>query len=181
MTPIQQIKAALHFDEYVARYLTVKNKSALCPFHVEKSPSLALHEQWGKCFGCGWAGDVVKFSAEYHDITLSAAVRMLADELGIQLIHQSASHPYDALKADRERMEAVEWRRLTKLQMVSAADYDTSLPFIEDLDAMTHHQLLAAYREQRTVEQAATLRDSARAHAKPTVESLVKEFLSWSR
>lgn len=181
MTPIEQIKAALPFTSYVSRYVKPKNGYAICPFHTEKSGSLKLHDTWGRCFGCGWSGDVIKFASEYHSITTAAAIRLLASELNIPLTRQPAVHPYEAIKAKRLHDEAVEWRRLTRLQMVNAPDYETSIPFLEDLDSMTRQQILSAYQEQRTTEQAAFLRQSAADHAKPTVESLVKEFLQWSR
>jgi len=181
MTPIEQIKAALPFVDYVSRYLQPKQNFVICPFHTEKSGSLKLHDTWGKCFGCGWSGDVIKFAVAYHAISTGDAIRMLADELNIPLTRQAAVHPYDAIKAKRIQDEAIEWRRLTRLQMVNAPDYETSIPFLEDLDSMTRQQILTAYQEQRTVEQAAMLRQSAADHAKPTVESLVKEFLQWSR
>lgn len=181
MTPIEQIKAALPFSSYVSRYLQPKRGYVICPFHTEKSGSLKLHDTWGRCFGCGWSGDVVKFAAEYHSITTAAAIRLLASELNIPLTRQPSVHPYEAIKAQRLHDEAMEWRRLTRLQMVNAPDYETSIPFLEDLDSMTRQQILSAYQEQRTTEQAAFLRQSAADHAKPTVESLVKEFLQWSR
>jgi hypothetical protein len=181
VTPIEQIKAALPFVDYVSRYLQPKRGYVICPFHTEKSGSLKLHDTWGRCFGCGWSGDVIKFAVAYHSISTGDAIRMLADELNIPLTRQPAVHPYDAIKAKRIHDEAMEWRRLTRLQMVNAPDYETSIPFLEDLDAMTRQQILTAYQEQRTTEQAAALRQSAADHAKPTVESLVKEFLQWSR
>jgi len=181
MTPIEQIKEALRFDDYVSRFVPLKRGYASCPFHKEKSGSLKCHEKFGKCFGCGWSGDIIKFATEYHSISTSDAIRMLADELGISLTRQPAKHPYDAKKAERIRLEAEEWRRLTRLQMIDAPNYETSIPFLEDLDSMTRNQILSSYQEQRTVEQAAMLRQSAADHAKPTVESLLKEFLQWSR
>ena len=181
MTPIQQIKAALPLASYVSRYLKPKNGYVICPFHTEKSGSLKIHKEYAKCFGCGWSGDIITFASAYHSITTSAAIRLLASELNIPLTRQPAVHPYEAIKAQRLHDEAMEWRRLTRLQMVNAPDYETSIPFLEDLDSMTRQQILAAYQEQRTPAQAAELRASAAKHAKPTVESLVKEFLAWSR
>lgn len=181
MTPIEQIKAALPFDSYVSRYLQPKRGYVICPFHTEKSGSLKLHKMYGRCFGCGWSGDIITFASAYHSITTSAAIRLLAAELNITLTRKPSVHPYEAIKAKRLHDEAMEWRRLLRKQMVEAPDYETSIPFLEDLDSMTRQQILAAYQEQRTVEQAAALRASAANHAKPTVESLVKEFLQWSR
>ena len=181
MTPIQQIKAALRVDEYASRFIKIKNGTALCQWHKERTPSLKLHAAYFKCHACGIGGDIITFASAYHSITTSAAIRLLASELNIPLTRQPAVHPYEAIKAQRLHDEAMEWRRLTRLQMVNAPEYETSIPFLEDLDSMTRQQILAAYQEQRTPAQAAELRASAAEHAKPTVESLVKEFLQWSR
>lgn len=120
MTPIEQIKAAIRVDEYAARYLTVRNGKALCPFHKEKSPSLALHEDYAKCFGCGWSGDVIKFAAAFHDVSTGDAIRMLAEEAGVTLTRQPEKHPYDVKKAERTSAEAAEWRSQIRRSLVEA-------------------------------------------------------------
>jgi len=162
MTPIQQIKAAIHCGEYIGRFIDVRRGKAICPFHKEKTASLQVHDDYFKCHGCGIGGDVIKFAVAYHAISTGDAIRMLADELNIPLTREAAVHPYDAIKAKRIHDEAMEWRRLIRLQMVNAPDYETSIPFLEDLDSMTRQQILTAYQEQRTVAQAAMLRASIR-------------------
>lgn len=181
MTPIDQIKEALDVDEYASRYVTIRAGKTLCFIHREKTPSLAIHKKYFKCHGCGTSGDIITFAAQYHGVSTGEAISMLADELGIPLTRQPQLSPYDAIKAQRLQVEAMEWRRLTRLQMIESDDYETSVPFLEDLDSMTRHQILTSYQKQRTPEQAAMLRQSAADQAKPTVESLVKEFLQWSR
>lgn len=165
MTPIQQIKAAIRVDEYAARYLTIKNGKSLCCFHVERTPSLSLHEHYFYCHGCSIGGDLIKFAAEYHAITVSDSVRMFASELGIPLKRQPAAHPYDAAKDARIRAEADEWRRQMKAALIAALHtdkYDLVLPFLERLESMSPSLVTKAYREQRTLEQASLLRESIR-------------------
>ena len=162
MTPIQQIKAALPVNAYASRYLTIRAGKALCPFHKEKTPSLSLQEQYFCCHGCHIKGDIISFAAAYHGISTSAAIRMLADELGITLVKQAALRPYDAIKAKRERAEAEEWYRQCRRTLIAsmlADDYDRVLPFLTALEAA---HPITAYREQRTVEQAALLRAAIR-------------------
>lgn len=162
MTPIQQIKAAMPVNTYASRYLTVRAGKALCPFHKEKTPSLSLHKEYFKCHGCGASGDILSFASAYHGISTSAAIRMLADELGIVLTKQAHIKPYDAVKAKRERAEADEWYRQCRRTLIAsmlADDYDRVLPF---LTAIESAHPITAYREQRTVEQAALLRAAIR-------------------
>ncbi len=165
MTPIQQIKAAIRCDDYIARYLEVKNNKSLCPVHNEKTPSLVLHDTWARCFGCGWHCDIISFAREYHGISTGDAIRMLAEEAGVQLTHQPAPHPYDAARAARTAAECEEWHRQTRAALLASLhtdDYDRILPFLTALESMTRSQLLAAYLAQRTVEQGSLLRESVR-------------------
>jgi len=56
---------------------------ACCPFHSEKTPSFHVTRTFYKCFGCGAAGDVFKFLAEFSGLDFKDALAYLAGELGI--------------------------------------------------------------------------------------------------
>lgn len=58
-----------------------------CPFHNEKTPSFSVNEelQIYKCFGCGAAGDVIKFVQERERTDFNGAVRILADRVGMEI------------------------------------------------------------------------------------------------
>lgn len=162
MTPIESIKSSLSLLDYAARFLEIKRGKAICFLHAEKTASLSIYKDYFYCHGCGAGGDVVKFAAAYHEISVGSAVRMLAAELGIPLSRQTKPHPYDAAKARRERMEAEEWKRSARRSLLASLhqdDYDRVLPFLERLESAP---ALAAYREQRTPEQAVLLRESIR-------------------
>ena len=53
MTPIEQIKASLRVDQYASRFMKIKNGTALCQWHKERTPSLKLHAAYFKCHACG--------------------------------------------------------------------------------------------------------------------------------
>ncbi|MEI9811764.1 MAG: DNA primase [Acidobacteriota bacterium] len=61
--------------------------SGLCPFHQEKTPSFSVNQtrQFYKCFGCGVAGDVLKFVMEHDGLTFPEALRFLAERYGIPM------------------------------------------------------------------------------------------------
>lgn len=179
MTPIEQIKAAIRVDEYAARYLTVRNGKALCPFHKEKTPSLSVHEAFYKCHACGVGGDVIKFAAAFHDISTGDAIRMFAAELGIPLTRQPEKHPYDAAKDARMRAEAEEWKRQMRRSIILAMHYDhfdRIEPFLDMVNALGGQRLLAAYKEQRTMEQGIRIRESIR--EKDQWEKAMKPLIS---
>ena len=67
---IEELKRKLNIVDVVGRYCQLKRQGstnywACCPLpgHTEKTPSFSVNEpgQFYKCFGCGKAGDVIKF------------------------------------------------------------------------------------------------------------------------
>lgn len=165
MTAIEHIKSGIRFDDYAGRFLEIMNHKAKCPAHEEKTASLVIHETWAKCFGCGWHGDIIDFAALYHGISPRAAVRMLADELGIPFTRQAPVHPYDAAKAARIRAEADEWHQHVRAALVTSRnsdDWDRVAPYLARFDSLRRGEVLAQYTDQRTPAQAAMLRESIR-------------------
>jgi len=62
-----------------------RNRRACCPFHMEKTPSFHINpKNFYKCFGCGAAGDGIKFVEEYMKVDFKEAIRWLADMKNIQ-------------------------------------------------------------------------------------------------
>jgi len=50
----------------------------LCPFHKEKTPSFTIFENnHAFCFGCGWHGNVIDYTMEYHRLSFIEACRRL--------------------------------------------------------------------------------------------------------
>jgi len=186
-SPIPAIKTAIPCDGYIARFLTVKHGKALCPFHVEKTPSLSVHPTHYFCFGCNASGDVITFASQYHQIPIREAIRQLAAEAGVPLVGQPKPHHYTAIKQQRLHDEAKEWHSRVRRSLVDAMnrasdsglpnDYHQITSLRTYLEAMTTPQRLDAYTTQRTPEQAALLR------VKPpvTVESLITRLLQWMR
>ena len=63
------------------------NLLALCPFHNEKTPSFSVSPSKGiyKCFGCGAAGNSVKFVMEHDQLTYPEALKVLAKKYNIEV------------------------------------------------------------------------------------------------
>jgi len=74
-------------DSRVSLKKTGMNYQACCPFHEEKTPSFSVqpNKQFYKCFGCGAAGDAIKFLREYDRMSFIDAVRYLAKSAGLQM------------------------------------------------------------------------------------------------
>ena len=57
---------------------------AICPFHEEKTASLAIKEgeNWFKCFGCGKSGNIYKWIQWTENLTFDQAVQKVAGLTG---------------------------------------------------------------------------------------------------
>lgn len=94
---VAQIKERLPIDQVVGRYVPLKKAGrtlkGLCPFHGEKTPSFTVNVERGiyKCFGCGRGGDIFAFVMEHEGLTFPEALRLLADQAGVQLPEQLGS------------------------------------------------------------------------------------------
>ncbi|QTN35982.1 DNA primase [Cognatishimia activa] len=73
---------------------------APCPFHHEKTASFHVDDQKGfyYCFGCHAKGDMFKFVQETENVGFMEAVKILADEAGMQMPDRD---PRAQEKADR--------------------------------------------------------------------------------
>lgn len=88
---VDRIKQAADIVEVVGDFVSLKKKganySACCPFHNEKSPSFNVNpvRQIFKCFGCGAAGDAIKFVMDIDGVGYGEALRYLASKYQIEI------------------------------------------------------------------------------------------------
>jgi DNA primase len=88
---VERIKHAADIVEVVGDFVSLKKKganySACCPFHNEKTPSFNVNpsRQIYKCFGCGAAGDAIKFVMDVDGIGYGEALRYLAGKYNIEI------------------------------------------------------------------------------------------------
>ncbi|GGN10532.1 DNA primase [Dyadobacter beijingensis] len=88
---VERIKHAADIVEVVGDFVSLKKKganySACCPFHNEKTPSFNVNpvRQIYKCFGCGAAGDSIKFVMDIDGIGYGEALRYLAGKYNIEI------------------------------------------------------------------------------------------------
>ncbi len=94
---IDRIRQAADILEVVGEFVSLKkrgsNYTACCPFHNEKSPSFNVNPARGiyKCFGCGKAGDSVRFVMDIENIGYPEALRYLAKKYGIEIEEREQS------------------------------------------------------------------------------------------
>ncbi|MDR3079014.1 MAG: DNA primase [Rickettsiales bacterium] len=84
-------------------------KVARCPFHSEKTPSFQVNDEKGfyHCFGCGAHGDVFDFLMRRDGLDFSGAVKMLAEENGLEL-PRSSPQEEERHRIAREESEIIQ-------------------------------------------------------------------------
>ena len=88
---IRNILDTARIEEVISDFVTIKKRGAnylgLCPFHNEKTPSFTVSPSKGiyKCFGCGKAGDVIRFVMEHDQLSYPEALRFLAAKYHIEV------------------------------------------------------------------------------------------------
>ena len=119
---IEQIAAANDIVEVIGTYFPLKRAGstfkALCPFHQEKTPSFTVSpsRQTFHCFGCGAGGSVFRFVMDYEHLDFPAAVKKLAQRVGIPVIEERGTFSGDDDRQHEARRvllqlhsEAAEW------------------------------------------------------------------------
>ena len=119
---IDQVRDSNEIVNLVGSYLKLKRKGvnyfAVCPFHHEKTPSFSVNasKQIWHCFGCNRGGNVFSFVMEYEKVNFIDAVKMLAENAGIEL-------PESGVREEGESKSAV----LYKANRTAASEYHKQL------------------------------------------------------
>ena len=107
---IMSILDTVRIEEVVGDFVNLKKRGAnligVCPFHKEKTPSFIVSPAKGifKCFGCGKAGDSVRFIMEHEHYSYPEALRYLANKYGI-IIEEKEQSPEELMaQNEREKM-----------------------------------------------------------------------------
>jgi len=88
---ILEIKNKVNIVDVIGNYLPLeqkgKNYFAICPFHDDHNPSMSIspEKQIYTCFVCGASGNVFNFVSNYEKIPFFAAVKKVAEQVGINI------------------------------------------------------------------------------------------------
>ena len=107
---IQNILDTSRIEEVVGDFVSLKKRGSsmigLCPFHNEKTPSFHVSPAKGifKCFGCGKAGNSLKFIMEHEHFTYPEAIRFLANKYKIEIEEKEVSPEEKIVIDERESL-----------------------------------------------------------------------------
>ncbi|MEM9737612.1 MAG: DNA primase [Bacteroidota bacterium] len=111
-TTLATIKSCISIEEVIRDFLPLKKKGnghtlwGCCPFHHEKTPSFAVQAEKGfyKCFGCGKAGDAIRFLEEKEGLSYLESMRYLADKYGVSWDEEVVSDQEKKLYDSQEKL-----------------------------------------------------------------------------
>ncbi len=107
---IQQILDATHIEEVVGEFVSLRKRGsnyiACCPFHDEKTPSFSISPAKNiyKCFGCGKAGDSVRFLMDHDHLSYPDALRYLARKYNITIAEERLTEEQQEKKNERDSL-----------------------------------------------------------------------------
>ncbi|MBD2701110.1 DNA primase [Spirosoma sp. BT702] len=107
---VERIRQASDILEVINDFVSLKKRGtnyiACCPFHNEKSPSFNVNpsRQIYKCFGCGKAGDAVRFVMDIENIGYGEALRYLAKKYGVEIEEQEQTPEEFLRQNERESL-----------------------------------------------------------------------------
>lgn len=107
---IQLVKDTMRTEDIVGDYVNLKRRGqnliGLCPFHGEKTPSFNVNPARNiyKCFGCGEAGDAIKFLMDLEQLSYPDAIRRIAARYGIKLEEKEVSQE---VREENQRRESL--------------------------------------------------------------------------
>ena len=110
---IDRIFEAAKVEDVVGSYVSLKKRGAnllgLCPFHHEKTGSFTVSPSKGiyKCFGCGKAGNAVRFIMEIEQCSYIEAIKHLAQRYHITIEERELTQEEKQRQDDRESMFVV--------------------------------------------------------------------------
>ncbi len=88
---VEEVRQKTDIVDLVGQYVHLKKKGSsyfgLCPFHGEKTASFSVSpgKQIFYCFGCGKAGDSIRFLMEYENLSCVEALEELAERANVTL------------------------------------------------------------------------------------------------
>ncbi|MBK7149322.1 MAG: DNA primase [Bacteroidetes bacterium] len=109
---IQKIMDEARVEDIVGEFVNLKKRGSnllgLCPFHNEKTPSFNVNPARNiyKCFGCGKAGDPVRFLMDYQQLSYPDALKYIAKKYNIEVEEE--------YRSDEEKQKEAEAFSLTE-------------------------------------------------------------------
>jgi DNA primase len=107
---IERVKDAVDMVELVGARTDLRRVgtryTGLCPFHDERTPSFSVNapDKLYFCFGCGAAGDAIRFVQETEALDFKGALEMLSERYNVELKLEREDPAAERRRQRRERL-----------------------------------------------------------------------------
>jgi len=107
---VERIQHSADILEVVGDFVSLKKRGAnwiaCCPFHNEKTPSFSVSPAKGiyKCFGCGKAGDSIRFVMDVERMGYVDALKYLAKKYNIEIEERELTSAEELQQTERESL-----------------------------------------------------------------------------
>ena len=107
---LDELRERADIVQVVSRYVQLTPKSGrywgLCPFHGEKTASFSVNpqRQMYYCFGCHAGGSAINFVMEMEHLEFKDAVKLLAEQVHMELPEMIGGHEDAASRTEKERI-----------------------------------------------------------------------------
>jgi len=130
MTLVDDVKARSDIVQVISQYADLDTRSrtpkAPCPFHAERTASFVVFPDTGtwRCFGaCSTGGDVISFVMRKENLQFGEALKMLAEQAGIEYRQSDKRNDSDLLYKANEVAAAYFSALLTSPEGADARAY----------------------------------------------------------
>lgn len=115
-----EIKASIPFPQIVRRYGYVPQRGFItCPFHEgDHTPSFQVKPTYGRCFACGWRGDIFAFVMDMDHVGFKEAL----EALGGDPHARSRDWEMTRYRAERDKQILAERRKATRREWLDSLD-----------------------------------------------------------
>ena len=107
---LDELRDRADIVQVVSRYVQLNPKGGrywgLCPFHGEKTASFSVNpqRQMYYCFGCHAGGSAINFVMEMEHLEFKDAVKVLAEQMHMELPEMVGGREDAATKNEKERL-----------------------------------------------------------------------------
>lgn len=120
--------------------IKLENNKALCPFHLDSTPSMQIYDDGFRCWSCGTFGDVIDLAEAYYGCDKKDAIIRLNQDFNLQLPIGEELSEHKRIELQRQENKRMRAKNIAELKRVATEAnywflYDMVLKLTEQIKA----------------------------------------------